>query len=489
MSVVADLSVLSPDVRALAEAAERVLATVPTDLPGTQALEDARALVAIREQVEVALLRRVGDVDARQLHVLDAMPTAASWLEQQGSDVDRGVVKLARRLGRLPIVERELRAGRLSMAAARRVALAVDKVRGFLDARDGLIGGLPAEDVLDGVILRGALQKYGESLGGIDDSDVRLRLLLTELVAIRRDGGTQADQVEAAFVALATRIEKSSLKPALEHLVDALLPQRLEDLAEKVHEERGAVFVENLDGVGGRLEVELDAEGFEFASAALAAQMAKDPENVKDTALAAELRAEGVDPYDEATVGRPKPRTMLQRRHDAFVSVMKDWLGSGIAGERGKVLPQIFVRVGLDTLHGAPGARPAVGGSGQRLPVSLVRRWWCDSAVTRFVMGLGNKVIEMSHTTRTLKPHERKAKVMETGGRCQAAGCTAPPGTPLIPHHPNPWVHCGTTSFYDSVMVCDRSHDDIHVGGRTIRLRDGRLLGPNGWVPQIGVAS
>jgi hypothetical protein len=58
----------------------------------------------------------------------------------------------------------------------------------------------------------------------------------------------------------------------------------------------------------------------------------------------------------------------------------------------------------------------------------------------------------------------------------------------LIPHHPDPWVHCGTTSFFDTVMVCDRSHDDIHVGGRTIRLRDGRLLGPNGWIPEIGIA-
>jgi hypothetical protein len=49
-------------------------------------------------------------------------------------------------------------------------------------------------------------------------------------------------------------------------------------------------------------------------------------------------------------------------------------------------------------------------------------------------------------------------------------------------------VKSGTTSFYDTVMVCDRSHDNIHVGGLTIRLRDGRLLGPNGWVPQIGIA-
>lgn len=488
MSAAADLSALSPEVRAVVEAVERAAAVVPADLPGVQALEDARALMAARDKLDVALLRRVGDVDARQLHVLDAMPTAASWVEHQGSGVDRGVVKLSRRIGRLAVLERELETGRLSMAAARQVAIAVDKVRSHLDARDGRIDGLPAEDVLDGVILRGVPQLYGQSLGGVDDSDLRLRQLLSELVAIQTGGGAQVDRIEAAFVALAVRVEKSLLKPALDELVDALLPQQLEDRAEQVHEERGAVLIRNLDGVGGRLEVELDAEGFEVASAAVTAKMATDPENVDDTAAAAALRNEGLDIYEDLPSGRPRPRTILQRRHDAFVSLMKDWLSSGSAGRRGKVAPQVFVRVGLDTLHGAPGALPGVGGSGQRLPLSLVRHMLCDSAVTRFVMGLGNKVIEMSHTVRTSMPHERKAKLMETGGRCQAASCNAPPGTPLIPHHPDPYARSKTTSFYDTVMLCDRSHDDLHIGGRTIRLRDGRLLGPNGWVRQIGVA-
>jgi hypothetical protein len=103
-------------------------------------------------------------------------------------------------------------------------------------------------------------------------------------------------------------------------------------------------------------------------------------------------------------------------------------------------------------------------------------------------MGLGGRVIEMSHTARTLKPHERRAKLMETGEVCQAAGCHPPPGTPLVPHHPDAFARSGTTSFFDTVMLCDGSHDDIHVGGKTLRLKDGRLLGPNGWVPEIRVA-
>jgi hypothetical protein len=309
------------------------------------------------------------------------------------------------------------------------------------------------------------------------------------VAAIQSGGGPQVARVEAAFVALARRIERSWLKPALDQLVDALLPQQLEDRGDVLHEDRAGALVPNADGVGGRMELELDAEGFEVVSAALAAKMAADPENVTDTAAAAELREQGLDPYDGALRGVRRPRTLLQRRHDAFVSLLKDWLGSGIGGQRGKALPQVFVRVGLDALHGAPGALPAVGGSGQRLPMSSVRRMVCDSAVTRFVMGLGNKVIEMSHTVRTIKAHERKAKLMETGGRCQAAGCTHPPGVPLIPHHPDAYARSRLTSFYDTVLLCEPSHDDIHVGGRTIQLRDGRLLGPDGWVPQIGVVA
>ena len=91
---------------------------------------------------------------------------------------------------------------------------------------------------------------------------------------------------------------------------------------------------------------------------------------------------------------------------------------------------------GLDTLHDQPGALPPVAASGARLPRSPVRRWECDSALTRFVLSLGHRVLETSHTTRTLEPHERRTTRLETGGRCQGAGCRSRPGTPLVPHHP-----------------------------------------------------
>lgn len=59
----------------------------------------------------------------------------------------------------------------------------------------------------------------------------------------------------------------------------------------------------------------------------------------------------------------------------------------------------------------------------------------------------------MRHTTRTLKAHERKAKLIEARGVCQAAGFHPPPGTPLFPHHPEAYARRKTTSFYDTVVL------------------------------------
>ena len=140
---------------------------------------------------------------------------------------------------------------------------------------------------------------------------------------------------------------------------------------------------------------------------------------------------------------------------------------------------QINITVSSDALHGVPGALPATGSAGQTLPISLARRLACEgSTFTRFLVSLGNKVIETSHTKRPLTSHERKIKRIETGGTCEAAGCTQP-GT--IPHHITPYAKSGTTSLTDTALFCDTSHTDLHHG-KTIRLKNGRSINENGWV-------
>ncbi|MCU1672794.1 MAG: hypothetical protein JWN77_907 [Frankiales bacterium] len=176
-------------------------------------------------------------------------------------------------------------------------------------------------------------------------------------------------------------------------------------------------------------------------------------------------------------------RSKRQRRHEALRLLLQQVLRSKVLGTRSKLPFQINVTISNAALHDQPGALPARTGSGATVPSALVRQWLCDSAITRFVLSLGNRIIELSHTERTAKPHERRIKLLETGGTCQGAGCYRghDTGDPLIPHHPDAYARSGTTSVRDTVMVCEGTHHDIHHG-KTIRLKDGRLLNANGWV-------
>jgi len=186
--------------------------------------------------------------------------------------------------------------------------------------------------------------------------------------------------------------------------------------------------------------------------------------------------------------GRPGPRSRAQRHHDGLKNALRRLLDNGALGRRDKVAPHLAATVTLPTLAGQPGAPPATSAAGSTLPTSLVQAWGCDASITRFVLSLGRKVIQASHTGRTLTRLERQAKHLETGHRCQGAGCPSPPGTPLVPHHPHAYALTGTTSLSDSAMLCNTDHTRVHQG-QTIKLRDGRLLGPHGWITPDGNAT
>jgi len=110
-----------------------------------------------------------------------------------------------------------------------------------------------------------------------------------------------------------------------------------------------------------------------------------------------------------------------------------------VLGTRGKARPHLGVIVGLDTLHAIPGALPALSTStDQPLPLGLVRRWLPDSHLTRFVLDRGRRLVEASHTQRTLTAHERPLLHLQWQGRCAVAGCPKGPGDVLEPTTSDP---------------------------------------------------
>ena len=81
--------------------------------------EDCRAILEAKDRLHVHLLGCLRDGDARQLHELDAVPSMATWLGLQPTDMGRRDIALARRLERLPAVQRGLESQRLSLTCAR----------------------------------------------------------------------------------------------------------------------------------------------------------------------------------------------------------------------------------------------------------------------------------------------------------------------------------------------------------------------------------
>ena len=477
---------VSPAVAALRSAARAVAGQVPSQLPAAQALADATALLQVVEQLRGACLTRIADVDARKLHLLDGAGSTSSWVEQQQTSLDRGQVALARRMGGLPTLDAAVRSGALSVAVAERVGKALSKLRRHVDRPDGLIDGQDGEQALLGVVGHGVRTLVCQALGGLAEDDPRLLELLAELADVVERPASQLARLEAGFVLLAQRVEPAQLPGALGQLVDALLPNELERRAEDGHSNRGFGIRLKDDGSGYRVtDGDLDLECGELLSAVLIAELAVDADGPVDTAEFARLRAEGWQDGDDLPACSG-PRSLRQKRHDALRNGLRRYLDTGIAGLRDKVAPHLSVTVGVDLLDQTPGALPAVSGTtGARLPAPLVRRWACDSAVGRFVLGLGGRVLELSHTERTLKPHERRVKKLETGNRCQLAGCRCGPGglgsSRLVPHHPDAYARSRTTSLRDTVWMCERCHHDLHSGGKTLRLRDGRWLDEAGW--------
>jgi hypothetical protein len=384
--------------------------------------------------------------------------------------MERSDVALARRLDRLPLVADEVASGLLSVACAQRIGTVLDRLRPYVDRPDGLIDGQSAEPVLTAVVVDLVSLLVAEGRGGYDEDDAALLALRTRLAAIASAPETGIARLEAAFLVLAQHVEPGLLAGALARLADAIVPDRLAERADRAHRDRGFGLRLNHDGSGWTItDRDLDLECGELLHTFLQAEMATDPDNPADTAA---FRDDGC-----GSAGR----SLRQRRHDALTLGLRRYLDSGIAGMRDKVAPHLAVTVSAAALHGAPGALPARGASGASLPIGLVRHWLCDSAITRFVLSLGNKVLEASHTARTLKAHERRVKHLETGGVCQGAGCTRGSGHRLVPHHPVAYAVDPITSLADTVLLCERTHQDTHEGGRTILLKDGRYLGPDGW--------
>ena len=469
----------------------RAVGVLPTvllaELPGAVALADTRMLMVASQQLTAELLRRLSDVQHRQLFALDGAPTIGTWVEgQHVAGIDRQHLALARRLERVPQVGAQLGAGRISVRAAELLARAVCRARPFLDQTDGRIDGQPGEAALYGVLVDGVLTMLANQTGGFATEE-QAEGLRAELEALVVAPTSQLCRWEAGLLWLAERLAPELLASALGLLVDALLPAEHDHRAREQEHRTGLELTKN-DGSGWLLRGELDEETGELLHTVLTAQAAVDPGNATDTeayrgAQDSDPELLGELPPPDWPTARARPRSRRQRQHDALTAGLRALLDSGVLGVRGKVRPHLALTVSLDAVHGVPGALPATAMSGARWSRTQLRRVLCDSVFTRLVLGARGRVIECSHDERTLKAYERVIVRVESGGICAISGCSRGPATgdTLIPHHPELYSLTRTTQREDTVPLCEADHHHLHSNQRTLKLKNGYWLGPSGW--------
>lgn len=480
---------LSPELLALQAAIDAVAALDMATLDGRDVLAETTALLAQAQRLQLLGLGRLAEVDRRGLHELAGATSTARWVQAQGVAADASSVAVARRLATFPLIAQALLDGRVGLPVAQRLHAALLRLRPHLDRPDGLIDGQPAAQVLRAVVIDGVRTLIAEARGGFPDADPALPALIADLQALLRSGDSELVVLEGAFLLLARQVEPGQLAGCLALLTDALLPLQLQAREKTGHDRRAVRLVRRPDRAGFRLDGELDLECGERLLVMLRAELLRDPDSPADTAAAAALREQGLDPYDPAQQGataEPAPRLTGQLLHDALTRGLARYLAADLGGTHDKNPVQIVVTVPAEALDNQPGALPARTGNGSPVPVTVLRRWVCGSAITRHVLNLTGKVLAVSHTERTLTATERRALHTQTRGNCQAGGCrrsSRQPGTVLHPHHANPWSLCGTTSLADTVLLCDSCHHQLHDRGRPIYLKNGRTLGPNGWLP------
>jgi hypothetical protein len=499
---------ISPDLVALRAAATRVVSSDPTLASDAQALVDAQELLAIQQLLQVHSVRRIADVNKRGLHNLVGFRSVRTWLKKHRPDGDSSDVNLGVLLEDFPQLHAAVDALSVPLNSARLVAKAARSCWNELNHSDGIIDEQPGEEVLDALVGNtiGLICRY---LSGLADDDPRLQVLIAGGKQIRTSAGSQREQVEAAFTMLAEHVPLRSLSAHLEELVLSLVPSRLEEAGRKGHASRMLVMTRKKDGTGFHLNGDLDLECGERLFTALRSEAGRDPDNADDTAAWERLRElnESTDPMlldqpDRTPTPMPdstglawfdlpdnlRPRRKGERLHDALNRLLGRYLEHGLGGTLHKIPVQINVTVSDANVTNQPGHLPARGDSGALIPRALVKRWWTDVSVTAFVMSLGGKALRAVHSQRTLTGLERRALHIETGGRCAGIDCCPDHPDPLsnkVPHHGHLFSQTQTTSLDDTINSCDGLHGDVHIGKRTLLLRDGRYIRENGVFDQM----
>jgi hypothetical protein len=177
------------------------------------------------------------------------------------------------------------------------------------------------------------------------------------------------------------------------------------------------------------------------------------------TAEAGELFATVLDALTKPqnSEAGPDPRTASQRRHDAFLAMLKLVLRAQELPNVGGVTTTVVLT--MDAEAWVAGHGTATTGHGYTVSAATARRWTNDGTDARFLLALLSKtkaVEAYSSTQRIFTPQQRLALIARDGG-CTFPGCDAPPGYTEV-HHVTEWQHCRESTLDNGLLACSFHH-------------------------------
>ena len=532
---------LLPDADLLVAVTDRLLGTCPADLPGAVALERTRALLVQTERLRAAALAAVGDLDARQLYALDGAASASAWLARERVGGRAAPVTTARRLADHPAVTAALAAGRLDVLGADRVCAALSRLPGEVDEQvvsavlgDGvrtllqeLVGAADLPDEVDAVLGEAATASGTPLPERVEPVLVLLAQRVPPALLVRTTGllvdallpeeHLERWEREQAQTYLDVRDlldgyadVKGVLDPETAVLLRRCLARRALAARQQGSDGLSAgqrrvlalrqVLRDALVQSGGRSSHEDDSVGLGRDDAPFGddgegggdhgGEFVEDDRGSASHGDGGE-RAEGdceqadgeqadgeadADAADAIGAGGPDaPLTPPAADGSSVQLTLVTRTPAPLAGEG-----SVPLLASVDAVLALPGALPGRFGPGLTcsLPVAALRRLGCGGRLAAVLLDAAGTPVGASGSHRHATRRERRALLAQWGGICATDGCGRPG---VVPHHAEPWWLTHRTRLADLVPYCDGCHHDLHEGGRTLRLRNGRWVGPTGW--------
>ena len=385
-----------------------------------------------------------------------------SWRLGWSLGTARDHVRVATRLGTLPMIDEALRKGELSYCKVRaltRVATAENEALLLEDAR-----------YTTGAQLDRICRKYGAVLRvvrpSVEEDALRRHVTRRDLDdgMVKIEAVLHPEEAAAVWEAL-TRVATERAQPAKIEAAPVLTTDATDATAASATAATAA---------SATAATAASATAASATAATAAAATAASATAASATAASATAASAVVDEAAAGKTRRPYPFTRLKAegprfcRADALVAVAESIL-RGDRRERSPV--ELVVTVAADVLDRSNPDAPqvAVAADGTCLSFETVRRLACDCGVAMLIEDADGNPLSVGRKTRTI-PASMKRALLKRDQTCRFPGCCS--RVFLDGHHATHWADGGETALENMLLLCKFHHRFVHEYGYRVELDD-----------------